>query len=303
MRHVSPVRRTAAGTLAGLTLALTLGSAGLLAQAGAVSRTPTTAGQTVVLNQPLPAGPSAEQIREEFTEVLKRYPPQVAQILKLDPTLLTREDYLTPYPAIGAYLAQHPEVRRSPEYFLARFNSGYSSYVYDARARAWDQMMEMFSIVAVAGTFVFGFAWLIRNALDYRRWGRQAKVQAEAHTKLLDRLTSNDELLSYVQSPAGSRFLQSAPITLDGKPKAMGAPFSRILWSMQAGVVLAAAGIGLNYVSRRVHPDSADPVFTMSVILLSVGLGFFASAGLSFLLSKRLGLLGGGNAHDADSQG
>jgi len=40
----------------------------------------------------------------------------------------------------------------------------------------------------------------------------KAKVQAEAHTKLLDRLTSNDELLAYVQSSAGSRFLQSAPM-------------------------------------------------------------------------------------------
>jgi len=285
-----------------VTLALTLGSVGLLAQAGAAAQAPSTNSRAAQLPAEVPMGLSADQIRTQFTEVLRRYPPQVGQILKLDPTLLTREDYLVPYPAIGAYLAQHPEVRRSPEYYLAGVNMP-SSYVYDSRARAWDQMMEMFTIVGVVTTIVFGFAWLIRNAMDYRRWGRQAKVQADAHTKLLDRLTSNDELLAYVQSSAGSRFLQSAPIAVDGTPKAMTAPFSRILWSMQAGVVLAAAGIGLNYVSGRVHPDSADPVFTMSVILLSVGLGFFASAGLSFLLSKRLGLIGGGPVPDSSSQG
>jgi hypothetical protein len=128
--------------------------------------------------------------------------------------------------------------------------------------------------------------------VDYRRWGRLAKVQAEAHTKLLDRFTGNDELLAYVQSPAGSRFLKSSPITLDGNSKPMGAPLARILWSMQAGVVLAAAGMGLNYVSRHIDPYRADPIFMFSTLALSVGLGFMVSASISYLMSKRLGLLG-----------
>jgi hypothetical protein len=296
MRHLVIVHRPLAGALLAAAIVLTAGSAGLRAQAAAAGRAQAgaqAAAQIPALDQ------SAEQIREAFVDVLQRYPPQVAQVLKLDPTLLNREDYLAPYPAIAAFLAQHPEVRRSPEYYLARVNT---PYYYDARSRAWDQMTEMLSIVAVVATIVGGFIWLIRNALNYRRWGRQAKVQAEAHTKLLDRLTSNEELLAYVQSQAGSRFLQSAPITLDGTPTSMGAPFSRILWSMQAGVVLAAAGIGLNYVSRHVHPDSTDAVFTLSVILLSIGIGFFASAGLSYLLSKRLGLLAGRDRDDAGAE-
>jgi hypothetical protein len=60
---------------------------------------------------------------------------------------------------------------------------------------------------------------------------------------------------------------------------------------MQAGVVLAAAGIGMNFMSRRIDPLNADPAFMLSAIVLSVGLGFLASAGLSYFLSKRLGLL------------
>ena len=31
--------------------------------------------------------------------------------------------------------------------------------------------------------------------VDHRRWLRQSKVQTEVHTKLLDRFTSNDDLL------------------------------------------------------------------------------------------------------------
>jgi hypothetical protein len=60
---------------------------------------------------------------------------------------------------------------------------------------------------------------------------------------------------------------------------------------MQAGVVLAAAGLGMNYVSRHIDPDKADPVFTFSIILLSLGIGFLASSALSYLMSRRLGLL------------
>jgi hypothetical protein len=146
-------------------------------------------------------------------------------------------------------------------------------------------------VFVIVLTVLAALAWMVRTAIDYRRWGRLTKVQTEAHTKLLDRFTGNEELLAYVKSPAGAKFLESAPIMLDGAPRMMGTPVNRILWSMQAGVVLAACGIGMNYVSRRVDPYSQDPLFAVSVILLSIGLGFFASAALSFVLSRRLGLI------------
>jgi hypothetical protein len=136
------------------------------------------------------------------------------------------------------------------------------------------------------------FGWLIRQVVDYRRWARLSKVQAEAHTKLLDRLTSNAELLAYVQSSAGSRFLESAPIALDPGTKRIAAPFNRILWSAQAGVVLTAAGLGLNYVSGRfVNTDASQPLFALGVLAIALGLGFVASTAVSYLLSARLGLL------------
>ena len=243
---------------------------------------------TVVIDQ------DAEQVRDRFHGVLQQYSPALGQVLRLDPSLMAREDYMASYPAVVSFLAQHPEIRRNPDYYLPRSSSSYY-YREDPRARAWSDMMESFAIFMVVLIIFGALGWIVRTAVDYRRWGRQAKVQAEVHTKLLDRFTGNDELLAYVQSSAGAKFLESAPITLDGGPRQMGAPLNRILLSMQAGVVLAAAGIGMNYVSRRVDPNAADPVFTLSVMLLSVGIGFFASAGLSFLMSRRLGLIGQGN--------
>jgi hypothetical protein len=233
----------------------------------------------------------ADETRDQFDAVLQQYSPTLGQILRLDPNLMTREDYLAAYPALGAFLKQHPEVVRNPDFYLSRYASNYG-YYNDPRERAWNNTVEMISVFFIMLTIAGALGWLIRTAVDYRRWGRLAKVQAEAHTKLLDRFTGNDELLAYVQSPAGSKFLKSSPITLDGGPKAMGSPVSRILWSMQAGVVLFAAGVGLNYVSRNIDPLHAEPIFMFSVLLISIGVGFFGSAALSWAMSSRLGLLG-----------
>ena len=241
----------------------------------------------------------AGEIRQQFMKVLGKYPPAVAGVLKLDPSLLATDQYLTPYPEIGAFLAKHPEVRRSPAFYFEQVSSGGYSNYYDRGARAWDEMMTGFFVLLVMLTIAGSLGWLVRTAVDYRRWGRLAKVQAEAHTKLLDRFTGNEELLAYVKSPAGMRFLQSAPIALDGSPRSMGSPISRVLWSVQGGVVLTAAGIGMNYVSRHIDPEHADPIFTLSVIVLSIGLGFLASAALSYWMSQRLGLFVPASRHDS----
>jgi hypothetical protein len=230
-------------------------------------------------------------VREQFNAILRQYSPALGRVLALDPNLMGREDYMAPYPAVSAFLKDHPEILRNPSYYLARYSEGYSYSYSDPRTRAWNDMMEMISVGAVMLTIVLALGWMVRTAVDYRRWGRLARVQAEAHTKLLDRFTGNDELLAYVKSPAGAKFLESAPITLDGSPRQVSAPLSRILWSMNAGVVLTAAGIGMNYISGRIDEHQSEPVFTFGVLLISVGVGFLVSAALSFFLSRRLGLI------------
>src|SRR5262245_1797772 len=62
--------------------------------------------------------PDAERTRELLRELLGKYPPSLSRVLKLDPSLLSNEQYLGPYPALATFLNQHPEVRRAPGYFL-----------------------------------------------------------------------------------------------------------------------------------------------------------------------------------------
>ena len=62
-------------------------------------------------------------------------------------------------------------------------------------------------------------AWLLRSALDYRRWLRAMKIQTDAHTKIVDRLASNEDLLAYMQSPVGQRFLSASPMAPSSTPR------------------------------------------------------------------------------------
>jgi hypothetical protein len=263
-----------------LAVAVTAGAQGVVAQTAAA---PKSAAETL----------DANAVRREFMEVMRKYPPAVSRVLKLDPSLLNNDSYLTPYPALVAYLAQHPDVRRNPSFYFEPVDGGYyGSYRSESR-QIWENMMVSVAVITVVGTILATLAWIIRTLIDYRRWHRLSKVQSEAHAKLLDRFTANDELIAYVQSPAGAKFLQSAPITLDPGTRTLGAPFSRILWSVQAGLVLAAGGLGLYYVSGRVEPDVMQPLFAMGVLAMSLGVGFVISAAVSFGLSRKLGLFDG----------
>src|SRR4029453_2516566 len=121
------------------------------------------------------------------------------------------------------------------------------------------------AFTVVLGTLI----WLIRTSLDHRRWNRLSKIQAEVHTKLMDRFSSNDELLAYVQTPSGRRFLESGPSPLQETTPAMGAPFSRILWSIQLGAVLTVSGIGFLFVSGRPSVSEAQEFFYIAGCLAS----------------------------------
>jgi hypothetical protein len=233
--------------------------------------------------------PNARDTRQRLHELLQQYPPSLAEVLRLDPSLLTDADYLAPYAALAAFLAQHPEVAHNPAFFLGSFRAQWADSD-SAALRAWREV-----IAGVAGALAFAAVlglviWLVRTVIDHRRWVRVSTVQTEAHTKLLDRFTSNEDLLAYIQTPAGQRFLLSAPIAVDAGPRTIGAPIGRILWSVQAGLVLAAGGIGLQLAANEVIDTVRLPLWLVGALALALGAGFVISAIVSYIISRRLGL-------------
>jgi hypothetical protein len=235
----------------------------------------------------------ARATRDRLLELLQTYPPTLGLVLRMDPSLLNSPNYLATYPALAAFLAQHPDVAHNPDFFLERMRVDRPGYD-DPRYRARQEFYNLLGGVAAFSAFLVVTAvivWIIRLIVQQRRWNRMSKVQFDTHAKLLDRFTSNEDLLAYVQTPAGRRFLEATPIPMEDQPRAIAAPLSRILWSVQAGVVLAVAGLGLLYVSSRFTEEPAEFFMVIGVITIALGVGFMMSAVAAYALSRRLGLM------------
>jgi hypothetical protein len=238
--------------------------------------------------------PDAERVRQEFADLLQHYPPSVRHVLREDPSLMTQQQYLATYPALVAFLNQHPEIPKNPSFYIGGAQNDDRRTPADRTFDMWRDFVQGLVIFAGFGMAIGLLTWLIRTFIDYRRWSRLSKMQAEVHTRLLDRFNTNEELMAYIATPAGSRFLSSAPISLDTgtASRSMGAPLSRIMFSLQAGLVLAAAGVGLMLASQTVSQiEAAEPLHILGLISIALGVGFAVSAAASFLISKKLGLL------------
>jgi hypothetical protein len=239
----------------------------------------------------------ASDTRQDLRRVLDAYSPALGRVLKLDPTLLTNDAYLAPYPELARFLQAHPEVARDPSYFLDFVDSSFSEPVspeVQTRRDAIGLWRDFFTMGMVFSGFLaaaLSIGWLVRYVVGHRRWLRTVRLQSDVHGRLMERFASNDELMTYIQSPAGRQFLQGLPAAPEiVAPPTIAAPVSRILWSVQAGVVLGSAGVGMLIVRQYLVPEIAEMLLFFGVLAVSVGIGFALAAAASYMLSERLGL-------------
>jgi hypothetical protein len=142
-------------------------------------------------------------------------------------------------------------------------------------------MGEVLTVGIIFG-MVSWVTWVI--ATNIRR-GHSARAVAALHSKLLDKVTSNQELLAYVESDAGRRFLESS--TTSGAN-----PSGRILNAVQAGAITALAGTAMLIVrtEERFDMDGREVLVVCGAILLAIGIGFLVSACISYVLCRSWGL-------------
>ena len=242
----------------------------------------------------------ASQTREDLRRILRVYPEAVGEILRRDPSLITRADYMAPYPELVKFLAAHPEIQRNVEYYF----EGYGGW----RRQPEDLEYEALGVLlgGLAGFFIMAgiigvFAWLVRAVIQHRRWLKASQVQAEVHTKLMDRLTTSEELLAYIQSPAGRRFLEAAPARTEADSPGFPAPVGPIIWSVMAGIVLATVGAGFRIAAGRIGNEAQNAFVVVGVILLALGAGFALAAVAAYIVSSRLGLFQTRATQPADS--
>lgn len=246
----------------------------------------------------IPGGPGqgADELRDEFRELMRQFPPALARVLRLDASLMTNEGYLATYPGLAAFLDAHPEISRYPEFFLNFAGDGWQQPL-DAQSRLRSEslgvqrnMFEGLTIIGAVSAVVFGVVWLLRTFVGHRRWLRATRLQSELNNRLLERMGSNEQLLAYLQSQAGQQ-LMAAPVINDVSVPAAAASLTRILWAVQAGLVLICGGIGLLVVRNYVFEETGEALLTFGTLAISVGVGFAGASYASYALSKRFGLL------------
>jgi hypothetical protein len=250
---------------------------------------------------------NADSTRQRLEDLLRQYPPSVPRVLQLDPTLLDNPAYLQSYPELAAFLAQHTEIKHNPAYYFASYEGNFREPRFrlttqDRALDMWERTVQAFAIGAVILIIVGGVIWLLKALIEHRRWARLSKIQTDVHNKLLDRFTANEDLLAYIQTPAGRKFLESSPIAIDS-PRSVRAPLGRILWSAQAGAVLTVLGLGFEVVSQNALEELAAPLAALGAIIIALGIGFLVSSFLAYALSRRFGLVHDQNAVPPEARG
>jgi hypothetical protein len=142
-------------------------------------------------------------------------------------------------------------------------------------------MPEVVIVPVIFG--VFGFiVWTITTNI---RRSKTARIIADLHGKVLEKCASSQELMGYVQSDAGRRFLESAA---NGQSNSA----VRILNAVQAGTIFSLVG-GAFIIASQTHRDidAREILVTFGFLVTALGLGFLVSAAISYFLCKSWGLL------------
>jgi hypothetical protein len=136
---------------------------------------------------------------------------------------------------------------------------------------------------------VFGtFSWVVWVVFNTIRRYKVAKMQNEMHKRLLEKFSSGDQFLAFLQSEAGKKFLNS--LTAEQTT-----PYGRILSATSTGAVLIFLGASILVLRGRVS-GGQETFLVFGTVIVGIAIGFLASALTSYLLSKSWGLL---NSRDA----
>lgn len=117
------------------------------------------------------------------------------------------------------------------------------------------------------------------------------------HSKLIERFGTSQEVLTYMGTEAGKRFLEATPIAVGFEPQQpVPSPVTRVLTPLQIGLVMMLLGIGLIFLRHSI-PDGDSLLLLVGTVILMPGLGFILSAGITWVLARHLGLMPDSGAH------
>jgi hypothetical protein len=238
-----------------------------------------------------------EAVRSELLELL-RLSPKLTMAISADPTLLADEAYVTRNnPELAEFLHTHTEVVRNPEFYLFFPNKFPARGRQRFEATAWPELQGFGGPPNGGGnqaqtlaflTFVLILAallWIFRVVLEHNKWNKLSRMQNELYGKLLDKCSTNEELLASFRSSAGKPLFDLTTI----EPRAAN-PLTRVFLPLQFGIVLTlAGGVSLGFLYSRAGDSRL--FLGLGTLVLALGIGLIISAVVSYLLARHLGLL------------
>jgi hypothetical protein len=246
-------------------------------------------------------------LQDQLLQLL-RVTPTLAEVVARDPSLLSNAEYVSrTNPQLERFLQAHPEIAHNPDFYLFNNLHGQGQQASDTLERKlWPEMSQqapppeeaVMRELANTGVpfLVFlcmlaALLWLTHVLLENRRWNRIFKLQNDVHNKLLERFGTSQEVLTYMSTEAGKRFLEATPIAVGiERSQPVPSPVARVLTPLQIGVVMSLLGIGLISLRHSV-PGGAGPLLVLGTVALMPGLGFIISAGVTWMLARHLGLM------------
>ncbi len=272
---------------------------------------------------------SDQQVADLQQQLIKllRLSPTLTDVVSIDPSLLADQPYVNRNnPELARFLSAHPEIARNPDFYLfsklslnprdrrdqalrravwpdlvppapSRNEWQQQYYAYQnteaaqkERAENFEREKQEYILAALVFLCIFGaLLWLIHMFVENRRWNRNLKLQNEVHSRLIDKFTSSEELVAYMETEAGKRFLEGPPLSLGGETtQHTSNPMARMLTPLHVGIVLALLGAGLLMLPRH---NAEMGTLVLGVLALMPGIGFILSTAVTWVLARRLGLM------------
>lgn len=147
-------------------------------------------------------------------------------------------------------------------------------------------MNEQITIAIVLPIFFGSLVFVVYTIVTSLYRTRRDRLMADVTSKLLEKLGAGAELTNFINSDAYKNLLS-------GPQGGHGVYATRILNTLQSGIVILCGGIGMEFVanmSGSLH-EFGDFLKMAGGIIISIGAGFTISAGWSYFLLKRWGLI------------
>jgi hypothetical protein len=274
------------------------------AAAGQTPRTGTPAANSAQLSDK-----DVAALQDQLLQLL-RVTPTLAEVVEHDPSLLSDAEYVSrTNPQLERFLQAHPEIASNPDFYLFNNLHGEGQQASDLLERKlWPNLSQqqpqpgeavMRELISDGIPFLVflcmlaAVLWVTHVLLENRRWNRIFKLQNDVHSKLIERFGTSQEVLTYMGTEAGKKFLEATPIAVGiERSQPIPSPVARILTPLQIGVVMCLLGIGL-ISTRHFVPGGDAPLLVLGTVVLMPGLGFIISAGITWVLARHLGLMPG----------